>query len=93
VEPRLAELAVRPVLPAASGASQKQRPKVHPKRTQTRTQDRTRAPVSDADAEVHFAADLAASEVPSARRIQKELHVGQDRASVLRAHLESLTRT
>ena len=32
-------------------------------------------------AEVHFAADLAAGRVPSARRIKAELHVGQDRAA------------
>jgi hypothetical protein len=49
-----------------------------------------RKAVADADAEVHFAADLASGLVPSARRIQRELRVGQPRASEIRQHLESV---
>jgi hypothetical protein len=37
--------------------------------------------------EQHFAADLAAGKLPSARRIQRELHVGQERAGVIREEL------
>ena len=51
---------------------------------------RAREPLSDAKAEVHFAADLAAGELPSVRRIQRELHVGQERARALREHLDSV---
>jgi hypothetical protein len=71
----------------ALGAVRKERAKAQPKRTRTRT----REAVSDADAEMHFATDLAASDVPSAKRIQRELHVGQERANALRQYLETLT--
>jgi hypothetical protein len=71
----------------APGVVRKGRAKAQPKRTGSRT----RQPVSDADAEMHFAADLAANQVPSARRIQRELHVGQERASAIRTYLESVT--
>ncbi len=63
-------------------------------RIRTRTQG---APGSDAgahpgavteeSAEAHFAAELAAGQVPSQRRIKVELHVGQDRAAQIHAHL------
>ena len=62
-----------------------------PKAAAATGRSRNRDAVTDADAEVHFAADLASGEVPSARRIQRELHVGQQRASALRKHLETLT--
>ena len=39
---------------------------------------------------MHFAAELADGKVPSQRRIKAELHVGQDRAAQIRAHLETL---
>jgi len=51
---------------------------------------RTRKPVTEADAEVHFAADLAAGQTPSARRIRRELKVGQPRAAEIRQHLETV---
>jgi hypothetical protein len=51
---------------------------------------RTRRPVTEADAEVHFAADLAAGQTPSARRIRRELKVGQPRAAEIRQHLETV---
>ncbi len=41
-------------------------------------------------AEVHFAADLAEGQVPSARRIKAELHVGQDRAAQIHDHLATI---
>lgn len=56
-----------------------------------RTRTRVTAPGEEA-AEVHYAAELAAGRVPSARQIKAELHVGQDRARQLREHLETLTR-
>lgn len=66
-----------------------------PGRTRTRraiaarTRDRTRA-VTAETAEVHFAADLADGQVPSARRIKTELHVGQDRARQIHNHLAAV---
>ena len=41
-------------------------------------------------AEMHFAADLAAGRMPSARRIKAELHVGQDRAARIHDHLTTV---
>ena len=55
----------------------------------TASAPRTRA-VTDEAAEVHFAADLAAGRVPSARRIKTGLHVGQDRAARIRDHLTAV---
>ncbi len=43
------------------------------------------------EAERIFAAEVAAGEVPSIRRIRAALHVGQDRARQVQAHLETLT--
>lgn len=69
-------------------------PKAAPRvRTAPRTRRRTRKPVTEAAADMHFAADLAAGLVPSARRIRAELHVGQDRARHLRDHLAALALT
>jgi hypothetical protein len=61
-------------------------------RTASTDRTRTRA-VSGEAAEVHFAADLAAGRIPSARRIKAELHVGQDRAARIHAHLARLAAT
>jgi hypothetical protein len=55
---------------------------------------RTRARVVTGEAaEAHFAADLAAGQVPSIRRIRRELHTGQDRAARIHAHLSGLAAT
>ncbi len=54
-----------------------------------RTRTRARA-VTDEAAEMHFAAELAAGRVPSARRIKTGLHVGQDRAARIRDHLTAV---
>ena len=43
------------------------------------------------EAERLFAAELAAGNVPSIRRIRAEMHVGQPRAREIQAHLETLT--
>jgi hypothetical protein len=61
-------------------------------RTRTRTRTRTGAVTGEA-AGVHFAAGLAAGQVPSIRRIRRELHVGQDRAARIHAHLAGLAAT
>lgn len=45
------------------------------------------------EAERLFAAELAAGDVPSIRRIRAELHVGQPRAQEIQARLSALTRT
>ena len=42
---------------------------------------------------MHFAADLAGGQVPSARRIKSELHVGQDRARQIHDHLTAVATT
>jgi hypothetical protein len=52
--------------------------------------NRNRKPVTDTGAEMHFATDLAAARVPSVRRIQRELHVGQPRAKELRERMQSI---
>jgi hypothetical protein len=68
--------------------------RVHPKRTRARARKRIPgAPVTDTDAALHYAADLAAGDIPSQRRIRADLHVGQDRAREIRSHLEECTRT
>ena len=67
-----------------AGASESRR------RMQSRSgRARNRNAVTDADAEMHFAADLAAAQVPSVRRIQRELHVGQPRAKALREQMQA----
>ena len=43
------------------------------------------------EAERLFAGELAAGDVPSIRRIRAALHVGQERARQVQAHLETLT--
>jgi hypothetical protein len=53
----------------------------------TRTAPRTRAAAAGESAETRFAADLAAGQVPSIRRIKQELHVGQDNARVIHGRL------
>lgn len=61
------------------------------RRAQPRSgRSRSRKPVTDTQAEMHFAADLAAARVPSVRRIQRELHVGQPRAKALRERMQSI---
>lgn len=52
-----------------------------------------RAPVTAAEAESEFMAELAAGAVPSLRQIRARLHVGQDRAKKLRDQLEATITT
>ena len=60
-------------------------------RTHGAHRTRTRRPgVTAADAEREFTAELAAGAVPSQRAIRARLHVGQDRARQLHAHLAAL---
>jgi hypothetical protein len=71
---------------ALPGASPAALPAVPRTRTRSASGSRRR-PLTDDAAEVHFAADLAAGQVPSVRRIQRELHTGQERARKIRQHL------
>jgi hypothetical protein len=58
-------------------------------RTASAVRTRTQT-VTDEAAEMHFAADLAAGRVPSARQIKAGLHVGQDRAARIHDHLTAV---
>ena len=58
-------------------------------RTASTPRTRTRT-VTDEAAEMHFAADLAAGRIPSARQIKTGLHVGQDRAARIHDHLTAV---
>ena len=61
-------------------------------RPRTAPRNRTRStPVTETDAELHYAPDLAAGAIPSQRRIRADLRVGQNRARALRTHLESVS--
>ena len=40
-----------------------------------------------------FSADLSRGELPSVRRVRREMHLGQPRAQEVRAYLETITRT
>jgi hypothetical protein len=87
----------RSVADAPRPAVQPQPTAVHPagapepgRRTHARPKrSRIRNAVTDADAEMHFAADLAEAQVPSVRRVQRELHVGQPRAKALRDQMQA----
>jgi hypothetical protein len=68
----------------APGRTRTRKKQVH------RTAERALSAVTAEDAEVHFAAELADGRVPSARQIKAELHVGQDRAREIRAHLSTV---
>ena len=48
------------------------------------------APEGAPDAARLYAAELAAGELPSVRRIRREMHVGQDRAQSVQAYLAAL---
>jgi hypothetical protein len=48
------------------------------------------APEGGTEAARLYAADLAAGEVPSVRRIRREMHVGQPRAQEVRAYLAAI---
>lgn len=51
---------------------------------------RTKRAASKANPEVHFADAIAAGELPSVRRIQRELRVGQPKAQQIRAQLATV---
>ena len=83
------------VVQAHHAAAPEPAPRVHPERSRSapgkRTGARTRsAPVSAEDAEREYAAVLASGALPSIREIRSRMHVGQDRARVLREHLAQL---
>lgn len=51
------------------------------------------APEGGQEAARIFAGDLASGEVPSVRRVRREMHVGQPRAQEVHAYLSTLART
>jgi hypothetical protein len=51
------------------------------------------APEGAPEAARIFAAELSRGELPSVRRVRREMHVGQDRAQSVQAYLAALTRT
>ena len=60
--------------------------------TQNRPRSRSRSgPVTAEDAEREFMADMASGAIPSLRSIRARMHVGQERARILREHLESVS--
>jgi len=72
------------------------KPRPDAPRTRTRTAPARRtpaAPVTDTDAEAAFMDELASGAVPSIRQIRARLHLGQDRARQVQAHLRTLART
>jgi hypothetical protein len=97
--PPAADAGPAPALPpgglseAASGSAGAAHPKRTPRVHQRPHPKRTRPPVTDEEAELNYGADIAAGRVPSARRIQKEMHVGQPRAAQIRAHLAAVSTT
>lgn len=61
-------------------------------RTRGRTRPRTRsAPVTETEAVSEFMDELATGTVPSIREIRTRLHLGQERARAVQAHLRTLT--
>jgi hypothetical protein len=75
--------------PAPQSSAPARRTRAQPRPApDTRTRS---AAVTETDAEIHYAPDLAAGSIPSQRRIRADLHVGQDRARALRSHLETVS--
>jgi hypothetical protein len=79
--------------PEAVAAAAAARTRTAPERpTRSAPRHRTRTePVIDTDVELRYAAELTSGALPSMRQIRSDLHVGQDRAQRIRAHLEALT--
>jgi hypothetical protein len=50
------------------------------------------APEGGQEAAERFAAGLSRGELPSVRRVRREMHLGQPRAQEVRAYLETITR-
>jgi hypothetical protein len=51
------------------------------------------APEGGSEAAERFAAELARGEIPSVRRVRREMHLGQPKAQEVRSYLAALTRT
>jgi hypothetical protein len=85
-----AHLAITPAAGKAPAAAPAVRPRSASRSAPAKRSRRTRKTVTADDAEMHFAGELAAGQVPSARRIGRELHVGQPRAQEIRDHLAAL---
>jgi Protein of unknown function (DUF2637) len=72
--------------PAAAPTATRVQPEV---RRRTARQGAARKTVTPAAAEKRYAAELASGALPSMRSIQRDLKVGQRKAQLLRAHLET----
>lgn len=80
--------------PAVPRAPERAPGRVPAARTRTAPKRRTPAvPVTETDAEAAFMDELAAGAIPSIRQIRTRLHVGQDRAAQVQAHLRTLALT
>lgn len=78
----------------APGPESKSAPASPRTRTRSAPASRTRsAPVTETDAASEFMDELARGEFPSIRQIRARLHLGQDRARQVQAHLRTLART
>ena len=78
----------RPALPAPvpDGTGGPRRPKAA-NRSGNRNPNRSSKRATDEDAEKEFAAEIAAGQVPTLCQIRNRLHVGNERAKVLRQHI------
>lgn len=72
--------------PIPDGRSEPVRPRPAD-RSGKRDANRSGQPVSGEDAEREFAAEIAAGKIPSLYQIRTRLHVGNDRAKLLRQHI------
>jgi hypothetical protein len=87
VRPTLPE-PVRPALPRPVPDSPAEPVRLRPAtRSGKKNANRSGQPVTGEDAEREFAAEIAAGRVPSLYLIRNRLHVGNDRAKVLRQHI------
>jgi hypothetical protein len=68
-------------------------PSALPARPGARPTNRSAARATSLDADREFAAEIAAGQVPTLYQIRKRLHVGNDRAKVLRQHIATQSLT
>jgi len=77
--------------PVAEKAAAKPVLALQPERTRSAPRKRTRsAPVTNADAPLKYASEIAEGRAPSMRRVKSEMRVGQAKATELVAHLGAL---
>jgi hypothetical protein len=81
------ESAPQPAPDAAPASASQAAPADAPKPVARRAPKRAKAAAPETDPELHFAAALSAGELPSIRRIRRELHLGQPKAQQVHAQL------